>query len=223
VTVALHRHQGALILLGLGATSLVFGVAVAHNEHAVMLLAFTVIAICGIAAMLTMLPSTLFLGWLFLAPLFQVAAQESAVGRPLVWALYTAPAVMFVVLTLTRRSSASIAFVDVFPAAFVTFVFASILLTSDAFRTNPAGTLRSVFMIVALGIVVYYFLVHGPGASIAPEKVCLALLAGAVLQGALALVDLTTGWNPWGETSWQLVSGPARAVATLANPGGLGA
>lgn len=203
--------------------SAVAGLLVARSQSGFSLPLLAVIGLAWLTVLLSVPPTVLFLGWLALAPIFADSAQASAVGRAGIWAIYIAPAVLLGGITVLRlRRGAIVSFVEFLPAAFVAYVLVSIAVTSDAFQINPLGTFRVLFLMVALGPLVYYFLTIGPGADIPREKLLITLMAGAALQGVLAVVDAATHWNLWSYTVWQGSSG-ARAVSTLANPGILGA
>jgi O-antigen ligase len=221
-TAVLVRHQAFMVYVGAAVMSVAGGVLVARSQPGIALVLIAAIGLAGLAVLLSPPPAVVFLGWLALAPIFADAAQASALGRAGIWALYIAPAVLLGVITIARARAAAISVVDFLPAAYVAYVLASIVITSTALQANPLGTLRLVFLTVALGPVLYYFLTIGPGAAIPRAKVLLVLIAGAALQGVLALLELATHKNIWGFTAWQESAGGARAVSTLANPGILG-
>jgi O-antigen ligase len=173
--------------------------------------------------MLSLPTDVLFVGWLFLAPIFQNSADASSLGRALTWVLYIAPALLFAGLTIARRQrTLHPQLVDWLPGAYVAYVVASSLLTSHVIESNPSGAGKAFFTIVVIGPVVYYFLTFGPGLLVAPVKIVTAILAAGLLQGVFAIVEALTHWNLWHFTGWQREFGGARATATLANPGVLG-
>jgi O-antigen ligase len=211
-----------MVYVGAAVMSVAGGMLVARSQPGIALVLIAAIGLAGLAVLLSPPPAMVFLGWLALAPIFADAAQASALGRAGIWALYIAPAVLLGAVTIARARAAAISFVDFLPAAYVAYVLASIAVTSTALHANLLGTLRLVFLTVALGPLLYYFLTIGPGAALPRAKVLLVLIAGAALQGVLALLELATHKNLWGFTAWQEAAGPARAVSTLANPGILG-
>jgi O-antigen ligase len=222
-TAILDRHQPLLVSLGVVLASVAAGLVVARSQSGVSLALIAMLALAGLVVLLSLPPAGLFLGWLAVAPIFADSAQASALGRAGILAIYTAPAILLAVLAATRaRPGATLSYVEFMPAAFVAYVLASIFFTSDALQTNPAGTMRFFFVMVALGPLLYYFLTIGPGSAVSREKLLAVLMIGGVVQGCLALVEAATHWNPWGYTSWQSAVGGARAVATMANPGILG-
>jgi O-antigen ligase len=217
------RHQAFVVYLGAAVMSVAAGMLVARSQAGISLALIAVIGLAGLAVLLSLPPAVVFLGWLALAPIFADAAQASVLGRAGTWALYVTPAVLLGAITIARaRAGAIVSFVDFLPAAYVAYVLGSIAVTSTALQANPFGTSRFVFLTVVLGPLFYYFLTIGPGAAVPREKVLLILIAGAALQGVLALLELATHWNLWGFTAWQASAGGARAVSTLANPGILG-
>jgi O-antigen ligase len=212
-----------MVYLSAAVMSVAGGILVARSQAAIALVLIAVVALAALAGLLSLAPTVVFLGWLAVAPIFADSAQASALGRAGIWGLYIAPAVLLGAITIARaRAGANVSFVDFLPAAYVAYILGSIAVTSSALQANPLGTSRFVFLTVALGPLFYYFLTIGPGAALRREKVLLILIAGAALQGVLALVEVATHWNLWGFTLWQEAAGPARAVSTLANPGILG-
>jgi O-antigen ligase len=222
----LVRHQAFMVYLSAAVMSVAGGMLVARNPAATALVLIAVIALAGLAALLSLPPAVVFLGWLALAPIFADSAQASALGRAGIWALYTAPAILLGAITIARaRAGTIVSFVDFLPAAYAAYVLVSVAVTSTELQANPFGTLKFIFLTVALGPLLYYFLTIGPGADLPRKKVLLILIAGAALQGVLALVELTTHQNLWGDTGWResrATTGGARAVSTFANPAVLG-
>src|SRR5213078_341551 len=60
----------------------------------------------------------------------------------------------------------------------------------------------------------------GPVQSLAPRRAAKVLLALAMLEALMSIVDGLTGWNLWHDTAWQHEA--RRAVATLGDPAALG-
>ena len=179
----------------------------ARSPQAAVTLSGALVAVGALALIRSVPVETLFLGWLFLAPLFQEAAEHSTVsiGAPLTLVLYVIPAIALTALTaFSRRRGVSLTAVDYLPLAFLAYVLVSVITTSDALQTTP----KFVFTTVVLGPVMYYFIRSGPGAGIPPEKIVATLLLAAIVQGALSIVDYATKWNPWNRTGWQRESTP---------------
>jgi O-antigen ligase len=216
----LQRHVLVTLVPAAAAASLVAGVALARGGPLTQLAFMGLFGLAGLWLLVSIPPQTLFLGWLFLAPLLQNGADGSATGAPLAVALYAVPGVMMAVYTLAHREGARLRPVELLPAAYLAYVLAVMLATSDALQSTP----RFTFTTALLGPVVFYFLRIGPGAGIAAERIVVTLMYAAIVQGAMSVVDITTGWNLWHETAWQ--EGPhanfPRAVATLSNPAVLG-
>ena len=53
--------------------------------------------------------------------------------------------------------------IDWLPGVYVLYVFASIALTTDLLESNVTGTAKAFVLFVAIGSIVYYFLIFGPG------------------------------------------------------------
>jgi O-antigen ligase len=203
--------------------SLAAGMLVATSQAGAALALLGLAGLAGLAILLSIPATVLFLGWLVLTQIFAGSGNATGVGRTGYIVLYLAPALVLTAITLMRARAASIvSVVEFLPAAYVAYVLVSIAVTSNDLQADPVGTLRFVFLIVALGPVLYYFLTIGPGAAIPRERLVLVLLACAALQGVLALVEFVTHWSLWDFTSWHRSYG-IRAVSTLGNPGILGA
>jgi O-antigen ligase len=179
-------------------------------------------ALAGAIVLFSIQPEKLFLGWLFLAPLFQNSADASSLGKPFVFAFYLAPAAVLIAHTaLGWRADRRIRPVDTLPALFVLYVFASLAFTTSLLHDDPLGATKAFFTTTAVGAIVYYFVVFGPGSRIRAIEVVRVLLVAALLQSVFSLIDWRTGWNLWGDTSWQ-EGGLSRTVSTLNNPAVLG-
>ena len=199
------------------------GTVVARNQYGTSMLLLGILALAWAAVLINLPASALVPGWFFLAPLFQTSADETAAGRALTWALYIAPALIMLVLTLFRRERVlRTTAVDFLPGAYVVYVVVSLALTSDILQTSPVGSLKAIFTILAIGPVVYYYLTLGPGVRVSAERIVAAIMVAGIAQGVLALVDRATGWNPWGDSGWQSFDSGSRTVATLGNPAVLG-
>jgi len=196
---------------------------VGMDKHVPKLLVL-VLASAGAAVLLTIETTQLFLGWLFLAPIFQGSASTSHLGHVLSLALYSAPPVLLVAKHFTvdgprpdRR------WFDLLPALYLLFLVGSLLFTgSGEIQHGAFGTLHGLWENVAIGIVIYYVVVfwRGPGPSFV--SVARVLLLAAALQAVMAVVELATQWNLWHDTRWQRAGGD-RSIATLANPAITGA
>jgi O-antigen ligase len=210
--------------MGVAATSLYAGRLVALNEDGLSMLLFALLGLAGVVVLASVPVPVLFLGWLFLAPLFQASADVTSLGRTLTWGLYIAPALLLIVLTVLRREHGVAASpVDWLPGAYVAYVIASIGLTTDTLQSDPTGSAKAILTVVALGPIAYYFLVFGPGARIGTRPILATVMTAGLLQGLFAMLEYATGWNLWNFTGWQRAAGGGRVVATLANPGVLGA
>jgi O-antigen ligase len=183
------------------------------------------LVVAGAAVLLAIATDHLVLGWLLLAPLFQESAGKSRVGHFLSLALYTAPPLAFAIKAMaTRGRRPHLRGIDVAPALYALLVLGSLLITATSMvRATPVGTLRTFYATVVIGVIVYYVVAFWPGRSLQPERVCAVVLVAATLQAAMSIVEWLTGWNLWRDTGWHRGAGDNRSVATLANPGLLGA
>ena len=210
--------------LGVAAISLPAGELIVRSQSDVSLALLALVGLAGFAVMVSLSPRVLFLGWLLFAPFLQSSADTSTVGRALTWGLYTVLPVLFIALTFMRPNrAAGFSRVDLLPGAYAAYVLASIALTTNLLTSNTTGTAKAYFVIVAMGVVLYYFLdVSGPGSPVSTRAILVTLMVGAGVQGVLATIKFATGWNVWHTEGWHEVTGGARAVSTLANPAVLG-
>jgi O-antigen ligase len=179
--------------------------------------------LAGATVMLVLDQRHLFLGWLFLAPLFQESASNSRTGHLLALGLYTAPPLILLVKHLAARGARPRAeWFDVLPGAFALLLLGSLVFTaSNALLGQPSGELRTYYQNVALGPLMYYLVTFWRGA-LAAASIVKVLLAAALLQSAMAIVEWRTGWNFWNDLTWAR-AGDLRAIATLGNPAITGA
>jgi len=181
------------------------------------------VALSGAVVLFVIPTEKLFLGWLVVAPLFQNAADASSIGKPLTFVFYLAPAAIIGCQTVRGwRARPDASLVDVFPGLFGGLVLASALVSSPAFRDNPTGLAKEVFQTTLIGVVMYYFLVFGPGAGIRASAIAKALFGGALVQAILSIVEWRTGWLLWGPNPYQYLDF-ARTSGTFQSPGALGA
>lgn len=184
-----------------------------------------VLALAGAAVLLSVDTAQLFLGWLFLAPLFQESASNSHIGHALALALYTAPPLVILVKHLAAEGSRPRAeWFDFFPALYLLFLVVSLAATGAAElrTTGTFSTLRTLYQSVAIGIVVYYVVAFWRGRGPSLVSIARVLLAVAAIQAAMAIVEAPTHWNLWHDTTWQR-AGDFRSIATLGNPAVTGA
>jgi O-antigen ligase len=218
-------RPAALPLVSVALVGVVAGMLVARMQHKPPMPLIGLLAVAGLVIVVTLAPRHVFFAWLTIAPLLEPAAADaSAAGRALVWALYIAPAAGMLVLTMLRRQrNVGFTALDAVPIAFVAYVCGSIVLTTNLIHTDFRNTLKVVFLNVGLGVVLYCFLTLGPGAAIERETILKLLLWGGIFQGLLAMVNAAAGWTLWGNSLWQGPGGFSRASSTLANPAVLGA
>jgi O-antigen ligase len=183
------------------------------------------LVMAGAAVLVSIATDHLLLGWLFVAPLLQESAGKTRVGHLLSLALYTAPPLAFAFKTIaTRGRRPRPRLIDAAPALFGLLVLGSLLLTATSVvRAAPVGTLRTFYQTVLIGVIVYYVVAFWPGRRLDPARVCRIVLAAALLQAGMSILEWLTGWNLWHDLGWRRGAGDNRSVATLANPGLLGA
>lgn len=177
------------------------------------------LGLAGAMILLSLRPETLFLSWLALAPLFQASADSSPIGRAGSLAFYVAPPLVLGFWTFTRLTLVpALRVVDTLPAAFFLYVTGSLLLSTD----DASTSMKSLYTSIGIGVILYYFFAFGPIGSLSWEKIAAVLLMVCTLEALMGIVDSLTGWNLWNDnTGWR--EGVPRAVATLVNPGILGA
>jgi O-antigen ligase len=182
------------------------------------------LALAGAAILLSVETTQLFLGWLFVAPLFQESASNSHVGHALALALYTAPpAVLLVKHLLTEGTRPRIEWFDLLPLLYFAYLVVSLAATgSTELHTSAVGTLRTLYQNVAIGIIVYYVVAFWRGRGPGLAAIAKVLLVAAGVQAVMALVEWPTHWNLWHDTNWQR-AGDVRSIATLGNPAVTGA
>jgi len=196
LTATLGRHQVPLVYAAAVAVSLAAGLAVARSQDGVSMSLLALVALTGIAILASIPPRILFVGWLLVAPFLQASADDSELGRTLTWALYTAPALVMLALTFVRRDrTVRVRWIDWLPGVYVLYVLASMVLTTNLLESNVTGTAKAVVLFVAIGSIVYYFLIVGPGRAVRSETIIAVLLVSGIAQGVLAVLDSTIGWN----------------------------
>jgi O-antigen ligase len=179
---------------------------------------FAVAALGLLAFALSLPPGVVFVSWLLMAPYLQNSANASAIGDSLSKVIYTLPLGLFVVwLVTTRSDSVRLGATDILPLAFVLYSLSSLAVTNP----NWSSDLRGVILLLAPGLVAYYFAAFGPVGPDPVRRVVRALLIGAVALSVMALVEARTGWNLWHDNDWHHGT-VSRSVATLANPAVLG-
>lgn len=184
-----------------------------------------VLILAGAAILLSVDMVQLFLGWLFIAPIFQESASNTHAGHALALAIYTAPPLALLVKHLAAKGGRPRAkWFDFFPALYFVFLFVSLLATdsSEIRSTGVVTTLRGVYQDVGIGILIYYVVAFWRGRGPSLVAITRVLLLVALLQAVMAIIEAPTHWNLWHDTSWQRPSG-FRSIATLGNPAVTGA
>jgi O-antigen ligase len=219
---ALRDRLLPILLVGLVSIAAADSIA-GMGKHVPKLL-ILLLALAGAVVLLTVETTQLFLGWLFLAPIFQGSTSTSHLGHVLSIALYSAPPALILLKHLTSNGPRPARrWFDILPALYLLFLFGSLLLTaSSELQHGATGTLHGLYDNVAIGIIIYYVVAFWRGRGPSFVTVAKILLLAAALQAVMAVVELATHWNLWHYTYWQRQGG-YRAVATLANPAITGA
>jgi hypothetical protein len=210
-------------------TGLFCGASVAKDQHLFSATAAGALLLClllsaYLAITLSIEPELLFAFWIFAAPFFQESGlAETTMAKDLGLVLYVFPPLVLVAVLLLRGSSRPLRVLDALPVLY----FAYILVSAHFISVQVQGLrsdvhLHRLYISVGIGIVAYYFVALGPTTPRLAARVCRALLAGASLVAAMAVVEGLTGWNLWHDTFYWRGHGISRAVATLANPAVLG-
>jgi len=217
------RYFAPLMFAGSAVVALWAGIQLGRGYGEIPMPVLLASAAAGAIVLFTIRIEHLFLGWLVAAPLFQNAADTTQIGRPLAFALYLAPAVVIACQTLGQwRKRSDVSVIDVFPAMFAAVVVVSALVTSSLLTESPIGFAKELFQGTLIGVVIYYFLVFGPGARIRASSIVKALFAGAIVQAVLSIVERQTGRILWGARPIEYTDFN-RSSATLSSPGALGA
>jgi O-antigen ligase len=208
-----------LPVVAVGVVSIAAADSIVGMDKHVPKLLVLVLALAGAAVLLTIETTQLFLGWLFLAPIFQGSASTSHLGHVLSLALYSAPPALLLVKHFSADGPRpDHKWFDLLPALYLVFLVGSLLFTATGELQHGAlGTLHGLWQNVAIAVVIYYVVAfwRGPGPSFV--SVARVLLLAAALQAVMAVVELATQWNLWHDTRWQRAGGD-RSIATLANP-----
>ena len=218
------RFVGTTMIGVSAAVALYAGVLMGRANETLPAPVLLITAAAGGIILFTVRVEHLFLGWLAAGPLFQNAADATQIGRPLSFAVYLAPAAVIACRTLAQwRKRADVSAIDVFPAMFAALVVVSALVSSSLLSESPVGLAKELFQRTLIGVVIYYFLVFGPGAAIRTATIFRALVAGALLQAALSVVEWASGLSVWGRTESYTFENISRTSGTLSSPQALGA
>jgi O-antigen ligase len=182
----------------------------------------TLLVLAGAVVLFSIEPERLLLMWLVAAPLLQ-GLPDGAWAAAMDLGIYVAPALVLGVHLIVRRGERSrVSWVDFLPAAYVLLALVSMALTTQLLETAASSSLKAIFRNIALGPLLYYFVAFRGGKALTATRVLNVLLISCALQGAMAVIEFQTKWNLWGDDQWHSGS-LSRSVATLQNPGVLGA
>jgi O-antigen ligase len=213
-----YRHE---ILLWLAAAVLgtVGGATVVTGDpraaKLLLLLPFLVLAVA-------IQPETIFVTWLFVAPLVQGASSGSDYGHSLFKLAFLMPPLILIGrMAMGSIRSGGLWAMDALPALYLAYVFISVRLLPSEFTLAQSATLTSVYISVGVGIAGYYFAAFARTSRRFPQMVAASFVWGGVVVATLAIVDGLTGWNLWHDL---VVNGDIRrAVSTFPSPAELGA
>ena len=211
------RTAEVLLYAALVSASVVGGASVVSDGS----IAKVLILLPGIALALTIQPEKIFVAWLFCAPLVQGASSGAHPHHAVFTALYLVPPLILVArMALGAVDVRRLWVIDIIPALYVLYVLIHIKLFPSELAGNESS-LRAVYAIVGIGVTGYYFTALGTTSDRFPVAFAGALLWSGVVVAALALVDASTGWNPWGN---DVLGGDyvRRVVSTFGSPGALG-
>ncbi len=179
------------------------------------------VGLAGGVILFTITAEQVFLAWLILAPLVQ-AAPNTATGHALDLALFTAPAAIVLCQTLLRPAiGRPREWFDYLPGAYVLLVTGSFFVTTNLWHTATVSSFKVLFLNVALGPLLYYFVAFRATEWLTATRVVRVFLLSCAVEALMSIVEWATGWNLWHDDTWHL--GLARSVGTLANPATLGA
>ena len=225
---AAYRHVSSLTLpdplqVALVSAAVVISVATgaAAAGRAPLMPVAGLLALAGAFILFSLRPDVLFLGWFIVAPVVQESATRTSLGHLLNLTLYQAPALVFIVWTLTRRPPwLRPKVIDALPLLFLFDVYVSLVIAGNT--TTPF--IRFVYANIGIGVGLYYLFAFGPIGPLSKQRVIAGLLLLTILEGAMSVVDGTAKWNLWNDSTWRGTSvETSRAIATLGSPAALGA
>jgi O-antigen ligase len=198
-------------------------VAIARSGSLATPSVLAVLALSGAVILLSFRREALLLLWLALAPFLQGFGSHPGL-HPLGLALYLAPPLAFVLWTVTDPTQARrvgvarpLGFIDVVPALYFLLILGSIFVMGQ----GSVASLKYAYQSTGIGVILYYFLAFGPVRSLAPRRVVKVLLALAIIEALMSVIDGLVGWNLWHDANGQ-EHGLRRAVATFGDPAALG-
>jgi O-antigen ligase len=195
-----------------GGTSLVTHPRLARDLLAVPILAF----------MLAAQPQRLFVVWLFASPFVQGAANGSSFGHAFYKLIFLVPPLILLArMVMGAAQIRGLRPIDALPGLYLGYIVARVYLAPSTFSSAEASTLRSMYIVVGVGILAYYFAAFGRWSRDFPEMVARALLWSGVGVAVLGIIDGAIHWNIWhnriyGDTVY-------RALGPFQSPEALGA
>jgi hypothetical protein len=182
-------------------------------------LAKVLVAAPAVVLALTIQVETVFAAWLFAAPFVQGAAGGTHHGHAFFTYLFVAPPLILVVrLALGAGRVPRLWFVDVLPALYIGFAFASVLLFKSPLASPQEASIKSIYIALGEGIFAYYFMLFLKPSSRFAGDVCSALIWSAIPISVLTVVDGVTRWNLWHNVVSDFNGTLWRAVSTFTSP-----
>jgi hypothetical protein len=211
-------RTGDVLLFGAVVSASVIGGAsvVSDGRIAKLLLLLPCLALA-----FTIQPEKIFVAWLFCAPLVQGASAGDHPHHAVFKAVFLVPPLILVArMALGAVDLRRLWVIDVVPALYLLYILIQIKLFPSELAGNESS-LRAVYAIVGIGLTTYYFTALGKTSDRFPIAFAGSLLWSGVVVAALALVDASTGWNPW---THDVTGGDQvrRVVSTFGSPGALG-
>jgi O-antigen ligase len=202
------------------AASLVVGFSVAGDQPLTSPFVGVLLLLSYAAIALSLKPERLFIAWLIVAPFFQESSHRTFIGTNLNFALYLLPPLFLVLAIALKRNDHRPTAIDCMPALYLLYVLVSWSMTSANPQSVDDG-LRSIYLTIGIGILIYYFIVFGPTTSRFIERIAWSLAVSGIVISLMTIYEAFSGWNLWHDLAWGQLT-PPRAVATLANPATLG-
>jgi hypothetical protein len=205
---------------GLGAWSAVFGLAALAGLSAFdPRLAKLLVAAPVVLLALAIEAETLFVAWILAAPFVQGAAGGTHHGHIFFKYLFVVPPLILIVrLLLGAGRMPRLWFVDVLPAVFLGFAFASVLVFKSPLASPQHSSAKSVYIALGEAVLAYYFLLFLKPSARFPMKVSAALIWSGIPISILTIVDGVTRWNLWHNVVSDFNGTLWRAVSTFTSP-----
>ncbi len=210
-----HSQRLQLLLLpatvGLGAAAAVG----AAKGGTILLLVAAIAGMCGLAAVVSLRPDHVFLGWLAIAPFVQGNIGSTGAGHAFRVVVFSLPPLLFAFWALTRRRAAEFTFIDAMPLLYLVLVIISAIAgAGDATKTQ-------VYSIVGIAAAVYYFVAFGPIEGDAFPRIARVLLFAGCASAVWVIISRAAGLNS-SQNLYDPTASAARSAGTFGQPAVLG-